>query len=165
MRIRKGNLPRLEGDSAHAAMLVRVLRQNGAFIEIADATVMVRFSLAIMAMGHIAAFVLVEMIVNRAIFVRMDMGMQHRSIGGVYMVASPSFVGMLSAVNRNLLDIALVTHRLYPLYNKNRNNGAPRNDVIAPIGKMTGEMIMRATRSLASMMADPNTRDAGNRNR
>lgn len=47
----------------------------------------------------------------------------------------------------------------------NRNSGAPRNDVIAPIGRITGEMIMRATRSEASMIVAPSASDAGKRKR
>ena len=60
---------------------------------------------------------------------------------------------------------ALVAHRLYPLYSRNRNSGAPKNEVIAPMGRMMGEMTTRATRSLASMMADPSTSEAGSKKR
>ena len=56
-------------------------------------------------------------------------------------------------------------HCLYPLYSRYRNSGAPRKLVIAPTGRMTGEMTMRARRSLAIMMAAPSTSDAGSRKR
>ena len=58
-----------------------------------------------------------------------------------------------------------MTHRLYPLYSKYKNSGAPRKLVMAPIGRITGDMIMRASRSLAIMMAAPKTTDAGSKNR
>ena len=95
----------------------------------------------VMFMRQIAVLVAMEMGVYRTIGVLMQMGMEHFVVP------------------------VLCAHRLYPLYRRNKNSGAPRNDVMAPIGRMMGDMIMRATRSDASMMVAPRTRDAGRRNR
>ena len=96
---------------------------------------------AIMIVWLVAAFVPMEMIVHGAVCMLMQMRVQY--------FAFP----------------VLRTHRLYPLYNRNRNSGAPRNDVMAPIGNMTGEMTIRATKSDASMIVAPKARDAGRRKR
>ena len=92
-------------------------------------------------MWLIAAFVSMEMIVHGAVCMLMQMCVQY------------------------FVFPVLRTHRLYPLYNKNRNSGAPRNDVMAPIGNMTGDMTIRATKSDASMIVAPKARDAGRRKR
>lgn len=96
---------------------------------------------AIMIVWLVAAFVPMEMIVHGAVCMLMQMRVQY------------------------FVFPVLRAHRLYPLYNRNRNSGAPRNDVMAPIGNMTGEMTMRATKSDASMIVAPKARDAGRRNR
>ena len=96
---------------------------------------------AIVIMRLVAAFVSMEMVVHGTVCMLMQMRVQNFALP------------------------VLRAHRLYPLYNRNRNSGAPRNDVMAPIGKMTGEMTMRATRSDASMIVAPNASDAGRRNR
>lgn len=95
----------------------------------------------IVLMWKIATFMPMEMVVNSAVRVLVQMRMQ------------------------NLVFPVLGAHRLYPLYKRNRNRGAPRNDVIAPIGKMTGDMTIRATISEASMIVAPKASDAGSRNR
>ena len=56
-------------------------------------------------------------------------------------------------------------HRRYPLYRRYRNNGAPKNEVMAPMGRMMGDITNRAAKSESSMMAEPRTSEAGNKNR
>ena len=108
----------------------------------------------------VAPFVPMEMGVGGAVFVHVVMRMQHLVAGSVAAIA-------LRALRRtqSLVAVAHLVHRLYPLYSRNKNSGAPRNDVMAPIGKMMGEIIMRAMRSDASMMVDPSASDAGSKNR
>ncbi len=96
---------------------------------------------AIVIVRLVASFMPMKMIVHSAISMLVQMCMQH--------FVSP----------------VLLAHRLYPLYNRNRNSGAPRNDVMAPIGKMTGDMTIRATKSDASIIVAPKARDAGRRKR
>ena len=96
---------------------------------------------AIVVVWLVAAFVPMEMIVHGAVCMLVQMRVQH------------------------FMFPVLRTHRLYPLYNRNRNSGAPRNDVMAPIGNMTGDMTIRATKSDASMIVAPKARDAGRRKR
>ena len=96
---------------------------------------------AIVIMRLVATFVPMKMIVHGAVRMLVQMRMQHFALP------------------------VLRAHRLYPLYNRNRNSGAPRNDVMAPIGNMTGDMTIRATKSDASMIVAPKAREAGRRKR
>ena len=98
-------------------------------------------TVAIVIMWLIATFVSMEMIVHGTIFMLMQMCVQY------------------------FVFFVLSVHRLYPLYNKNRNSGAPRNDVMAPIGNMTGDIAMRAIKSDVNIIVAPKARDAGRRNR
>ena len=66
-----------------------------------------------------------------------------------------------------LVVIAEVVHtdhvRLLPLNSRYKNSGPPRNAVRAPIGRMTGMMTTRATRSLSSSSAAPASTEPGMR--
>ena len=50
---------------------------------------------------------------------------------------------------------------LPPLKRRYRNMGAPRNEVMAPMGRITGEMTVRATRSPPSMSTAPMNAEPG----
>ena len=111
---------------------------------------------ALVRVGFVTARMAMEVVVHGSVGVLMQVRMQDvLLIGGRF--CRPGGGG--GDVN------VLVVHRLYPLYSRNRKSGAPKNEVMAPIGRMMGEMTTRATRSLASMMAEPSTSEAGSRKR
>ena len=63
-------------------------------------------------------------------------------------------------------DILYFYHLLSaPLRSRIRKSGAPRNEVIAPTGRITGEMISRPKVSAASRTSAPPSAEAGMRNR
>ena len=64
----------------------------------------------------------------------------------------------------NVLDLKFHL-RVAPLASKKRKRGAPKNEVMAPTGRTTGEMMVRAKVSEMRRRAAPVTAEAGMRKR
>ena len=130
--------------------------------------------LRLMLVGNVSALMHVIMAVDRSIGVLVRMGMDNvRFLGQVAqgllgqatqeLLVPPAALVQRAALVAALLKLLFFAHRLNPRYKSTRKSGAPKNEVIAPIGRMIGLMTMRARRSLPSMITDPKTSDAGKR--